>query len=278
MEKPKNQSEKILKGLDMYFNREVAENFAEREQNEKNFRVAAIADRIIELELKEFSGPLQAAELGGGAHPDRYDKFFERLLEDGGRIDWVDVSPYMLKLSKKYIDTPEYKNRQKIIDFIQADIISYLEKLPNNALDLSIMKYTIDHIDDLDELFELLAQKLKSPGRLVATIGVLSPELKSISTNARFLYNGQEFPENETRILKDGDTFTVKFLKESGNPAAGYLEGAETTKYYHSPEKIKQLAEKYGFEIFLGDWKDLVPEDLSEGEKMDQDILVLRKK
>ncbi len=263
----------------MYFNRKVAENFAEREQNEKNFRVAAIADKVMEEEMKDFSNPLQIAELGGGAHPDRYSLLFERLLkEPRGHIDWVDVSPYMLELAKKYINTPEYKNRDKIIDFIKADIINYLEKLSNDALDLCIMKYTIDHIDDLDELFELLSRKLKSPGRLVATIGVISPELKSNSTNARFLYNGEEFPENETRTLKDGDTFTVKFFKESGNPAAGYLEGAETVKYYHSLEKIRELAEKYGFEIFLGDWKDLVPEDSREGERMDQSILVLRKR
>jgi len=184
----------------------------------------------------------------------------------------------MLDLAKKYISTKEYQKRKNIINFVNDDILGYLQKIPDEKIDLAIMKYTIDHIKDLEKLFELLAKKLKSKGRLVATIGMLSPELKSIATNARFLYKGKEFPENETRILKDGESFTVKFFKESGNPKAGYLEGAETIKYYHSPEKIKELAQKFGFDIFLGDWKNLIPKNKQNDEKMEQDILVLRKK
>jgi hypothetical protein len=80
------------------------------------------------------------------------------------------------------------------------------------------MKYTIDHIDNIDELFALLKRKLRKGWVLVSSVWVLSPELKSISTNARFLYNWKEFPENETRLLSDGDTFTVKFFLVSWNP------------------------------------------------------------
>jgi len=140
------------------------------------------------------------------------------------------------------------------------------------------MKYTIDHIKDLGKLFELLAKKSKKGGKLISTADNLNPELKSYSTNARFLYNGEEFPDDETRTLKDGDSFTIKFFKESGNPESGYLKGAETVKYYHSPEKILKLAKKFKFDTFLGDWKKIADEDGQVGENMDQDVLILTKK
>ncbi len=97
-------------GLEMYFSREIAEKFAELEQNEKNFRVAEIVDRILMQETVGLSKPIQAAELGGGAHPDRYHKFFNKLIENPrGHIDWVDISPYMLELAEKYIFLGDWK-------------------------------------------------------------------------------------------------------------------------------------------------------------------------
>jgi hypothetical protein len=135
------------------------------------------------------------------------------------------------------------------------------------------MKYTIDHIADLDKLFRLIAQKLKAGGKLVASLGVLDPQLKSISTNARFLYNGQYFPEGEAKTLKDGDSFTIKFFKVSGDPKSGYLEGAETVKYYHSEVKMRELAKKYNLDISVGDWKEL----LGVKDGIIQPILILRK-
>lgn len=278
MENIKENNSKLHSDLKMYFNPEVSSNFAELEQNEKSFRVAEITDKVIMSEIKDFKNPIFCAELGGGAHPDRYHRLFTRLLKNPtGHIDWIDVSPYMLELAKKYLSDGKLKDREKVISFVKSEIFKYLYSLDDNQLDLAIMKYTIDHIADLNKLFNLLSKKLKTGGRLISTIGVLSPELKSISTNARFLYNGKEFPENEKRMLKDGDTFMVKFFKESGNPNAGYLEGAETVKYYHSSEKIKELAEKYNFSIFLDDWKNLIPNKDREDEKMEQTILVLNK-
>ncbi|MDA3840756.1 MAG: class I SAM-dependent methyltransferase [Patescibacteria group bacterium] len=272
-----NQNKK--EGLGMYFSPEIAEKFAELEQNDKNFRVAQIVDGIIMQETKELDRPVYSAELGGGAHPDRYHEFFAKLLnEPRGHIDWVDVSSYMLELAKKYLETEEYEKRKEVTSFIKSDILEYLRVLDDEKLDISIMKYTIDHLDNLDALFELLSKKLKQKGKLVATMGNLSPELKSYSTNARYLYNGELFSDNKIKILKDGDNFTVKLFKISGEPNSGYLEGAETVKYYHSADKIKELAEAHGFEIYLGDWKGLLNKEVQEGEEMDQDVLVLTKK
>ena len=184
----------------------------------------------------------------------------------------------MLKLAKKYLDNEKYRDRKEIIKFVESDFLKYLEGLEDEKLDLAIVKYTFDHIKDIKVLFELLFEKLKPEGRLIATIDNFGPELKSHSTNARYLYKREEIPNGETRILKDGDSFTIKFFKISGDPSSGYLEGAETAKYYHSSEKIKGLASSLGFDVFLGDWKDFVSKERQEGEKMDQNVLVLTKR
>ncbi len=262
----------------MYFDKKITELFAQNEKNEKNFRVASILDRVAMCEISILQDPILVAELGGGAHPDRYDRLFARILKKPqGKIDWVDVSPYMLEMAKKYVDIGKYKKRKSVIRFVESDLIQYLRDAPDVSIDLVLMKYTIDHIQDIETLFVLLLKKLKPNGRLVATIGVLSPELKSISTNARFLYQGKEFPENETRTLSDGESFGVQFLKKSGDLSAGYLEGAKTEKYYHSSETMIRLGTKYGFEVVLGDWKKVVEENARDSENMDQDVLILRK-
>ncbi len=264
----------IPPGLSMYFDQQLVKKFSALEQNEKNFQVAKIVDLLIQQDFKSKSLN-RVAELGGGAHPDRYDFLFCQLIKQNGYFDWVDVSKYMLDEAVKYLVESKQEDRKRVIDFIEADIITYLENKPDNTLDLCIMKYTIDHIKDIKILFSLFEKKLIIDGKVIATIGVLNPQLKSISTNARFLYNGEEFPENETRNLNDGDTFTVKFFKESGKPDNGYLEGAETTKYYHSPEKLKECAEKSNLSIFLGDWKQYFRgmSDIS----LDQDVMILTK-
>lgn len=273
------ESSENRKYIQMYFDPEVTRHFAQQEQNEKNFTVASIVDATIMQEISDISDPLYAAELGGGAHPDRYHNFFERLLkEPQGKIDWVDISPYMLDLAKEYISDEKYIERNEVINFVESEILEYLKKLDNDTLDLAIMKYTIDHIEDLDELFKLLSLKLKKGGKLVSSIGTSSPILKSISTNARFFYKGEEFPENETRTLEEGETFTIKTFKVSGDPSSGYIEGSETTKYFHSGEKIKRLAKKNNFEAFLGNWKEFVKEENQKSIEKDQEILVLTKK
>ncbi len=273
------ESSENRENIQMYFDPEVTKHFAQHEQNEKNFTVANIVDATIMQEMSEISDPLYVAELGGGAHPDRYHSLFDRLLEEPqGKIDWVDISPHMLVLAKEYISDEKYLKRKEVINFVASEILEYLKNLEDEILDLAIMKYTIDHIEDLDELFKLLSLKLKTGGRLVSGIGTSSPVLKSISTNARFLYKGEEFPEDETRILKEGETFTIKFFKISGKPSLGYIEGAETTKYFHSAEKIKNFAKKNNFEVFLGNWKEFVKQENQRGIEQDQEILVLTKK
>ncbi len=260
--------------IKMYFDEKIARDFAEHEQNEKNFKVAEIVDTVIMQIIWNIDIGFKAAELWWGAHPDRYHSFFKALIENNWTIDWVDISPYMLKLAKEYISTDQFRNRLNVVNFIENDIISYLESMRDESLDLAIMKYTIDHIQDIDILFSLLSTKLKKWGALISTVWVLSPELKSISTNARFLYNWKEFPEDETKTLKDWDTFTVKFFNTSWKLESWYIEWWETTKFYHSKAKYEETAKKYWFEIFVWDWRQVITQ---KENQMNQDILILKK-
>ena len=179
----------------------------------------------------------------------------------------------MLDLAKDYINNDDYENRFEVIEFINKDILYYLKDLEDESLDLAIMKYTIDHIKKADSLFRLLSKKLKKWASMISSLGVTTKELKSISTNARFLYNGKEFPKDETRKLKDWDSFTIKFFKKSWDPSQWYLKWAQTTKYYHSMEKYKNLANTYGFDIYLWDRKEI----LEDADWIDQEIMVLTK-
>jgi ubiquinone/menaquinone biosynthesis C-methylase UbiE len=265
--------EQRLETANMYQNPHLVKKFALLEENQKHNQVSEIIDLLVKQEFEHSYG-MRVAELGGGAHPDRYDWLFARLMaEPTGKIDWVDTSLYMLREAELYLNKSGFSKRREVINFIEQDIFDYLFQRNDNSLDLCLMKYTFEEIKDIDLLFSLLSKKMKSQGKAVTTIGVLNPEMRSFSTNARFLYNGSEFPLNETRLLKDGDTYTVKFFNESGNPQGGYLVGAQVTKYYHSPEKLKYLANKFGFEIYLGDWKDYLISD--PPFRLDQDVMLL---
>ncbi len=257
--------------LEMYFDREVARNFAIAEQNEKNFAVARIVDAALLRESAGMEWPLRCAELGGGAHPDRYDGLFERLGTSQGSMDWVDSSAPMLELAQEYVSGDGYEKRRGIIRYVESDILEYLESLEDESLNIAIMKYTIDHIQGLERLFSLLSRKLKPGGKLVSTFKS-DPTLRRSSTNAIFRHNDEDIPEGETRQLVDGDKIGVKFLRESGNPHGGLLEGAQTIKYFHSAERTRRLAEKYGFEASIETHED------PDGTGGRQELLILTKK
>jgi ubiquinone/menaquinone biosynthesis C-methylase UbiE len=275
----KKNNKKNIEGIKIYFSKKTAREIAGREQNERNFEVAGIIDKILIQETKNFSGPLRAAELGGGAHPDRYHKFFGRLLEEPlSKIDWVDVSPYMLELAGEYLAKGGYQERKKTINYVQSDILQYLEGLNDGTLDIAIMKYTLDFIKDIEKMFGLLSKKLKRGGKLVATLGyqAMDGKLKSRSTNVQYFYQGKEIPGGSEIQLADGDEYAVKYFSGSADTDSPYVDDSQTLKYYYSPETLKRLAGKHGFHSFVGDWKELVkPPSGGEGPK--QAVLVLTK-
>ncbi len=85
------------------------------------------------------------------------------MIKQNGSIDWVDNSPYMLSLAKEYIDTENLRERLKVINFIEKDMLDYMEQIEDQSLDLVIMKYTIDYFTKSEQhrFFTLLEKKLK---------------------------------------------------------------------------------------------------------------------
>jgi SAM-dependent methyltransferase len=277
MEKP--EIAKVPPGMEMYFDRKLAEEFAELEQNEKHKSVARVLDRVALHELKEMPNPLHVAELGGGAHPDRYDGIYARLLEEPrGQMDWVDISPYMLEFAENYLDEQGLSKRKEVTRFIRQDLMEYLQRQSDHSLDLVLLKYVAAYLPPTDfaSMTALLSKKLKRGGCMVATYNYLKPELPSRSTNTKYFLNGESVPEGVTQELHHGDKIGIKFFKISGNPDSGFLEGAESLHYYHAPDWIRQMAEQNQLDCFLGDWSERVPAAERGEESMVQAVVVFR--
>ena len=222
--------------------------------------------------------------MGGGAHIDRYDMLFDYLTRNKGSIDWVDISPYMIDGAKLISNQTAYKERKSVITFINKDILDYLYETKDDTIDVAIMKYTFEHISDPKVLFELLSKKLKKDGFLISDVSSRGGKIKSVTTNARFFIWDKSHHkyisfENEY-VLKDGDKFQLKFLKESGNPDSGYAEGLEVVKNYFSCETILNIARKSGLQASLEDWKVYIKEPDSLPELLKDtklDLLIVRK-
>ena len=266
--------------MDMYFDRETATRFAEAEENDKHRRVAKILDRLSLHELKGVPNPLHIVELGGGAHPDRYDGIFDRLMtEPRGQIDWVDVAPFMLELGGAYLDRKGLSSRKEVIRFIQQDLLEYLQAAPNASLDSMLLKYVAAFLSaaDFERLTALASKKLKRGGCLIATQGFLKPEVPSHSTNARYSLNGELVPEGTTKELHHGDKIGINFFNISGDPTSGFLKGAESFQTYHSPEWIREVAQTNGLDCFIGDWSECLPTEERGDETLVQPVLVYRR-
>src|SRR3989339_174428 len=127
----------------MYFEKKPLKEYVEHQQNPSNIAVAQILERISLQELKQFSRPWYISELGAGARTDRYNLLFNELLkEPKGQIDWVDFSPLMIELAKKYLQqNPEMK---QVINFVENDAFNYLQQLENTKYYYS--KKTIERL------------------------------------------------------------------------------------------------------------------------------------
>lgn len=257
---------------EMFFNEKVARYFAKSEQNEKNFQTASAIDEIATAHLKKITPPYHVADIFAGAHPDRYNNLFKLLIQASGKIDWVDYSPIMLKLAKEYLEECK-DDRAKTVNFIHKTHREYLETLPDETLNLVLIKYSLDYVKNPETFFALLYKKMKKNSILISTITMPSNIIKSHSTNAKYFFEGKPIPEDQEIHLKDGDQFTIKFFKESGNPNSGLIENAGTTKHYFSQETILAVAEEAGFQASVADWKQFVETD----SEFNLNVLVLKK-
>ncbi|MBT4153824.1 MAG: class I SAM-dependent methyltransferase [Candidatus Magasanikbacteria bacterium] len=261
----------------MYKNPEIAARFAEREKNEKYAIVARICDVFMADALGQIEGALRVADLGAGAHPSHFDDTFSALLKrPGSEYVWVDAAAPMIDLAKKELVSVT-DNRASLITFTQQEMVSFLRDQSAESLDAILMKYTFESEEDMPALLHAIAHALKSGGSAIITRAMLEPMLRSVSTNARYVYKGKEFPIDETRTLEDGEPYGIRFFIESNNPHAGHIEGAEVTSYFRALETIKKQAQEVGLQVQAGDWKDFIIKEKQQGIEMDQAMLILTK-
>ncbi len=281
--------DKIPESLRMYFDPEIVDRFAKREENEKYRSVARIVEEII-LSYS-YSNNLRVADLGAGAHTENFPNLFAKLLSENGVYDWVDISPFMIDLAKnRYLKL--HPEREKVLCFLEKDIREYLRELAPETLDVVIMKYTFDYFsrEELHEIFSLLAVKLKSEATFVATLFMVDSVLPGRTTNAQMVYKGKEIPFGESVPIADGDQFTIRFFVDPNEPELGYI--AETTKYFHSPHTICDIIKNAFFsqgrdckenDFFIGNWKEIpaIKNRMTHGENfneiLDQNVFVIRK-
>jgi len=275
-----SKNNNFREGISLYFSKKGAEKIAKREQNQRNFNVAEAIDIVLMQELGESRGIIKIAELGGGAHPDRYHRLFAKLLEKPqGVFDWVDISPYMLELAPKYLKAAGLQKRNDIINYIESDFLVYLEKLSDDSLDAAIMKYTFNFVKDVGKFFHLLSKKLKQGGKFIATLDnqTFDGKLGVRSTNVQYFHNGKEVLAKEEIILSDGDSYGVKYFDDFDGKIGHHICDAETVKYYFSVEAIKRLARENGFDYFIGDWKEYAKNKSEKLIDVEQKILILTK-
>ena len=98
------------------------------------------------------------------------------LLDKGGTITAVDFSAAMLKKAKEKINT----NR---VNFVEADILQAW-KFADTKFDLISFSLVLEHIEDLNKIFEQLKKVVKAEGYVY--IGELHPFKQYSGTKARF--------------------------------------------------------------------------------------------
>ncbi len=263
---------------DIYFERDLARQIAQRETNENNVRLARIVEKIVCAEIATLPDPITIVDLGAGAHPEQYKHLFDKLLssEPKGSFKWVERSPHMIEIAKENTKSLDSPKATELVEFIPMEMLAYLRNQDDESIDATILKYTIDHIFDIKELFSQISRTLKPGGIMISTLTTLGI-LPARTANVQYFYKGTEIQRGQTIALQNGDSFDIQFLDSTNNPEAQTLEGLRVTKFFHSPEAMHELAKKFDFEIIIGNWLELMDPSLTQGETFSQNILLLRK-
>jgi len=245
-----NVDEKIIKetGQEMYFDKEITQTMIEREKNQEHILTAQTVENIALSEIKPKLG-LKIAELGAGAHPQRYPNLLEFLNKNKGGLEWIDQAPIMLDYAKKQV--PKNKN----IDFIEKEMVSYL-KQNKNEFDALILKYSFNYVisASLEEWLKTMNESLKENATVIATLNLYEEGLKPRSFNATYTINGNPIPRGYKP--KHNEIIEIHFLKKGGDESHNPETFADTKIVYYSPEKIKEAAQKAGFSniSLFDDW------------------------
>jgi len=247
MEKLKEQTIKET-GQEMYFDEKTAQTMIEREENAEHILTAQTVENIFLSEIKA-KPELRITELGAGAHPKRYQNLLEFLKTNKSTLQWIDQAPIMLDAAKKQIPNEQY------IDFIKAEMVSYLKK-NKNEFDALILKYSFNYVISvsLKEWLKIMKESLKNEGIVIATLNLYEGGLKPRSFNASYTIDGE--PVIQGYKPKHEDIIEIHFLKTGGDKSPNPETFADTKIIYYSPKEIKKAAEKAGFSnvTIFDDW------------------------
>ena len=135
-------------------------------------------DKKITIESLSSIDFLEVLELGCGT-----GKNSEWLITRAHRLVGLDFSKNMLERAKNKIMSDK-------ATFIRADLN---EKWPvkDNSFDLAIINLTLEHIEDLDHIFNSLSNKLSQSGKCF--VSELHPKRQLAGSKAKFFNMGEEF-------------------------------------------------------------------------------------
>ena len=276
-----NPKDTIVDPLQMYRG-ESARRFVKSEENPLYWANAKIIEKEILERLNVVHRPWHYAELAAGAHTDAYPQFFAALLQDSeSHVDWVDSSPDMIELAQEYllssVPAADSERAQPLIHFIEADIFEYLSRLEEDSLDIATLKNAFDYIEDLEQLFSLLFQKLKPGGCMIA--GLSSSRIRGIQTaqtphaQCSIINPNDEIIEidpQEPHKLQTGERIRVQFFERG---TTTLMKGVETILFFHSQEEIEEIAKRSGFKFEL----NYRTQEDGTGKNLEIPVLVLTK-
>lgn len=135
-------------------------------------------DKKITIESLSSIDFLEVLELGCGT-----GKNSEWLITRAHRLVGLDFSKNMLERAKNKIMSDK-------ATFIRADLN---EKWPvkDNSFDLAVINLTLEHIEDLDHIFNSLSNKLSQSGKCF--VSELHPKRQLAGSKAKFFNMGEEF-------------------------------------------------------------------------------------
>jgi ubiquinone/menaquinone biosynthesis C-methylase UbiE len=240
-------------GQEMYFDKEIAEEMIEREENISHDTVSKIFEAILLTEFRS-KDKLMIADLGAGAHSMDYVNFIKFLKYNKGKIYWVDQSLFMLDYAKR--NTPE--EFKEVFDFRKEEMMNFLKE-EENKLDGIIFKYSFTYIIpcSLEKMLQIVYKKLKKDGKVFANLHFYEKEgMKERSYNAIYKIKGKKVvPEYKP---KDNEIIEIEFLKKGGDKTDDPEVFAKTKIIYYSSRYIRESARKAKFsEIrIFNDWQE----------------------
>ena len=277
----KNQ---ITSEQQMYFNLEYVERIIARQRDYKNNQEHIGTSRVFQAialtHLKKLrSNNIIVANLGAGACCDELNELFSFLAKKGGKIAWVDHSPFMIENAHKYLPS-QYIDT---VNLYLQDWTGWLTGCEDDSLHFVYMEYTFNYLEDFKKFFLILTKKMANNGIFVANPNLYPKGLKGETTNAFYSINGQMIAENTVEYPVSGDVIGVHFKTAVNSKQiitsykVTYRDAKDilrvTKKYF---KKAKILASWQEEKEYLDEFNRL-PENKSLNFAKDKIYLILEK-